>query len=100
MATKVSSFFEGATTSICLGVVAATTEEEVDRDSTPTPTKEVEERHRDHSGGTASSTEIVYTETIYVTLLRTLKFNAFILCMNLTVALLANIVFILLVYVP
>ena len=69
-------------------------------DSTPIPTKEAEERDRDHSGGTASSTEMVYTETIYATLLRTLKFNAFILCMNLTIALLANIVFILLVYVP
>ena len=42
-------FFEGATPNICLKVAAATTEEEVDRDFILTPTKEVEERHRDHS---------------------------------------------------
>ena len=37
---------EGATTSIHLGTVAATTEEEANKDSILTPTKEVEERHK------------------------------------------------------
>ena len=37
---------EGATTSILLRTVAATTEEEANKDSTLTPTKEVEERHK------------------------------------------------------
>ena len=44
-------FFKGATPNIRLRVAAATTEEEVDRDFTLTPTEEVEERHRDHSRG-------------------------------------------------
>ena len=42
-------FSRRATASIHLGPVTATTEEEADRDSALTPTKEVEERHRDHS---------------------------------------------------
>ena len=40
---------QGAAPNIHLGVAAATTEEEADRDFTLTPTEEVEERHRDHS---------------------------------------------------
>ena len=44
-----TSFFEGAAASIRLGAAAAATEEEADRGSTPTPTKEVEERARDSS---------------------------------------------------
>ena len=46
-----TSFFEGAAASIHLGVVAAATEEEADRGSSPSPTKEVEERIRDSSRG-------------------------------------------------
>ena len=46
-----SSFFKGATGSIRLGAVAAATEEEADRGSIPTPTKEVEERLRDSFRG-------------------------------------------------
>ena len=50
-----TSFFEGAAASICLGAAAAAaTEEEADRGSTPTPTKEVEERTRDSSRGGGS----------------------------------------------
>ena len=65
MVTEVASFFEGAAPSTCLGVAAATTEEEVDRDFTLTPTKEMEERHI----GTIPEErrkKIVYPEMIYV----------------------------------
>ena len=46
VATEVTSFFEGATASTRLGAVAAPTEEEADRDSSLTLTKQVEERCR------------------------------------------------------
>ena len=48
---KSDQFFEGATASIHLRAVAAASEEEADRGSIPTPTKEVEERTRDSSRG-------------------------------------------------
>ena len=51
MGTEVTSFFEGAAPSIRLGVAAATTEQEADRDFSPTPIKEAEKRRRDHSRG-------------------------------------------------
>ena len=51
MGTEVTSFFEGAAPSIRLGMAAVTTEQEVDRDFSLTPTEEVEKRHRDHSRG-------------------------------------------------
>ena len=46
-----TSFFEGAAPSIRFGVVAVTTEQELDRDFSPTPIEEAEKRHRDHSRG-------------------------------------------------
>ena len=48
MGTEVTSFYEGAAPSICLGVEAATTEQEAD---SPTPIKEAQKRRRDHSRG-------------------------------------------------
>ena len=46
-----TSFFEGAAPSIHFGLAAATTEQEVDRDLSPTPIEEAEKRCRDHSRG-------------------------------------------------
>ena len=59
-------FFKGAAPSIHLGVVAATTEEEADRDFTLTPIEEVRDTGTVPEEGTAGSAEIVYTVTIYV----------------------------------
>jgi len=58
--------FEGATASTRLGAVAATTEEEADRDSSFTPTKQVE-RDADHFRGRNSKlNRNSHSETIYV----------------------------------
>ena len=46
MGTEVTSFCEEAAPSICLGVTAATTEQEADRNFSPTPIEEAEKRRR------------------------------------------------------
>ena len=69
MGTEVTSCFEGATPSIHLGVAVATTEQEADRDFSPTPIKEAEKSaETTPEEGTIGATEIeiVYAETVYV----------------------------------